>query len=218
MGAYSGMSQLLGDLVPIAKSLNYPESSITVLKGDMLELQTKHPQTYNNLLSCRHNRDRRTPLEYGQDLVASWLFEDYLMKELSDAGLAISGAGADKNREILPNVKVSSSSDCEVTYKGVTRGLEIMNDYTGWWKKTHHIDLRDQKYSKIVRTNSLFLGVSNSDNTYVLIDKMATFPSKFIPAHAPYGFKPAYQLTITDEDLKPLDFSTIATQIKGYLL
>jgi len=218
MGAYSGMSQLLGDLVPIAKKLNYPESSIAVLKGDMQELQDKHPQTYSNLLSCRHNRDRRSPLEYGQDLVASWLFEDYLMKELSEAGLSISGAGADKNREILPNVKVSSSSDCEVTYKGKSKGLEIMNDYTGWWRKTHHIDLRDQKYSKIVRTESMFLGVSNSDNTYVLIKKMANFPSKFIQAHAPYGFKPAYQLTITDEDLKPLDFKAIATQIKGYLV
>ena len=141
-----------------------------------------------------------------------------LMNELAKAGLSIAGAGADKNREILPNVKVSSSSDCEVTYKGRTRGLEIMNDYTGWWKKTHHIDLRDQKYSKIVRTESLFLGVSNSDNTYVLIEKMSTFPSKFIAAHAPYGFKPAYQLTITDKDLKPLDFSAIANQIKSYLL
>lgn len=218
MGAYSGMSQLLGDLVPISKSLNYPESSITVLKGDLRELQEKHPQIYANLLSCRHNRDTRTPLEYGQDLVASWLFEDYLMKNLSDAGLAISGAGADKNREILPNVKVSASSDCEVSYNGKTRGLEIMNDYTGWWKRTHHIDLRDQKYTKIVRTNSLFLGVSNSDNTYVLIEKMAEFPSKFIPSHMPYGYKPAFQLTISNNDLKPLDFSAIATQIKSYLL
>ena len=145
MGAYNGMSQLLGDLVPIAESLNYPESSISVLRGDMQELQEKHPQTYNNLMSCRHNRDTRTPLEYGQDLVASWLFEDYLMKKLSEVGLAIAGAGADKNREILPNVKVSASSDCEVSYQGKTRGLEVMNDYTGWWKKTHHIDLRDQK-------------------------------------------------------------------------
>ena len=218
MGAYSGMSQLLGDLVPIANSLNYPESSITVLKGDMQELQIKHPQTYNNLLSCRHNRDRRTPLEYGQDLVASWLFEDYLMRELTIAGLNIEGAGADKNREILPNTKVSSSSDSMVSFQGKQRCLEIMNDYTGWWRKTHHIDLRDQKYNRIVKKNSIFLGISNSDNSYVLINSMADFPSKFIQAHAPYGFKPAYQLTITDDILSPLDFKVLASQIKGYIL
>ena len=140
------------------------------------------------------------------------------MKELTGAGLNIEGAGADKNREILPNTKVSSSSDCTVSYQGRQRGLEIMNDYTGWWKKTHHIDLRDQKYNKIVRTNAIFLGVSNSDNSYVLIDDMASFPSKFIQAHAPYGFKPAYQLTITDANLCPLDFKALATQIKGLIL
>lgn len=218
MGAFSGMSQLLGDLVPIAKSLNYPDSSICVLSGDMDTLQESFPDTYSNLLSCRHNRDRRTPIEYGQDLVASWLFEDYLMRELTIAGLNIEGAGADKNREILPNTKVSSSSDSTVSFQGRQRGLEIMNDYTGWWRKTHHIDLRDQKYNKIVKTKSIFLGISNSDNSYVLIDSMADFPSKFIQAHAPYGFKPAYQLTIRDDNMSPLDFKVLASQIKGLIL
>ena len=218
MGAYKQMSLLVGDLYTTARNLGYPESSICVLSGDIGSLQSLFPETYSNLLSCRHNRDRRSPIEYGQDLVASWLFEDYLMKELSDAGLIIEGAGADKNREVLPNTKVSSSCDCVVSYQGRQRGLEIMNDYTGWWRKKHQIDLRDQKFNKIVRTRSIFLGVSNSDNSYVLIDDISSFPSKFIQAHAPYGFKPAYQLQITEDDLMILNFKILATKIKGLIL
>lgn len=33
-----------------------------------------YPDTFSNLNSCGHNRDARTAIEYGQDLVASWLF------------------------------------------------------------------------------------------------------------------------------------------------
>ena len=114
------MLQLFSNLVPIAKSLNYPESSITVLQGNLVGLKAKFPQIHSNLLSCRHNKDKRTPLEYGKDLVASWFFEDYLMEELTNAGLSIAASGADKDREILPNLIVLSSSDCEVTYNGQT--------------------------------------------------------------------------------------------------
>jgi hypothetical protein len=46
---------------------------------------------------------------------------------------------------------------------------------------------------------------------------MADFPAKFIPAHRPYGFKPAYQLTISNEELKPLVFEEIASEIKSAL-
>jgi hypothetical protein len=217
MGAFIEMTNLVGNLTTVATEFNYPESTKCILSGDENRLRIEFPQTYSNLMSCNHHRDNRSPIEYGRDLVASWLFEDYLINELTKVGLSIIGAGADKNREVLPNTKVSSSSDCIVSYNGKRRGLEIMNDYTGWWKKTNKIDLRDQKYNKIDRTNSIFLGISNSDNTYILINKISDYPSKFIPAHGPYGFKPAYRVTITDADLKPLDFETIANQIKTLL-
>ena len=217
MGAFIQMTNLVGNLLTLANELNYPESSKCILSGDENRLKILFPQTYSNLMSCGHHRDNRSPMEYGMDLVASWLFEDYLIKELTNVGLLITGDGADKNREVLPNTKVSASSDCVVSHNDRTRGLEIMNDYTCWWRRTHKIDLRDQKYNKIARTNSIFLGISNADNTYILIDKICDFPAKFIASHKPYGYKPAYQLTITDADLKPLDFNILANNIKALL-
>ena len=218
MGAYNNMTRILGNLVSVAEKLNYPQSSIAVLKGDIKTLQEQYSQTYRNLLSCSHNKDKRDFLRYGQDLVASWLFEDYLMWELYNAGLSIKSSATDRQREILPNLKISSSSDCEVSYEGKSVGLEIMNDYTGWWRKTKEIDLRDNKYNKIVETKSLFLGISNSDKLYILITDMASYQSSFIPSYRPYGNKPAYKIFITENDLKPIDFKEIAKQIKSILI
>ena len=217
MGAFNQLTALEGDLTVLAKKLNYPASSICVLSGDIDALQRDYPNIYKNLLSCSHNKDSRSYILYGQDLVASWLYEDYLMHELKMAGLNIVGAGADKNREILPNVKVSTDSDCQVSYKGKERGLELMNDHKGFWKKTHTCHLRDNKYQKIVKSHSIFLGVSTLDNTYLLFDDITTVPSEYIPFHR-FWHKPAQELKLKADDLKAIDYKVIAQRIKGMLI
>lgn len=46
MGAFEGMTALLGDLVHVARSLGYPESTVCVLKGDANVLKRDFPTTY----------------------------------------------------------------------------------------------------------------------------------------------------------------------------
>lgn len=215
MAAYDEMKSLFGDLVAIAEELGYPASSVCLLSGDEAKLASEFPETYNNLQSCRHNRDARTPMEYGQDLVASWIAEDYLMKSLTDAGLTIEGAGADKNREVLATTKVSSESDCMVSFNGRSRLLEIMNDYKGYWPRYHKVDLRDAKFQKMDKAKSLFLGISTKTKQYILLDFADGITAKFIPRHMPYGFKPAYQIAITENQLIDLDFVNLANEIKS---
>lgn len=153
------MTELLGDLVPVATSLGYPESSICVLEGDIDLLAAKFPQTHANLMSCRHNRDSRTPIEYGQDLVASWIYEDTLMAELNNCGLEIVGAGADRNREILATAKVSAASDCCVSSGGSSRKLEIMNDYKGYWSKYRRMTCEMTSSINLVEKTPYFLAL-----------------------------------------------------------
>lgn len=99
----------------------------------MNQLQNRHLDIYNNLLSCRHHSDRRTPLEYVQDLVASWLFEDYFINEMQNNEFEIHHAGADRTRLILPNQRTSTSSDYIITTNSGTQILmELVNDYTGF--------------------------------------------------------------------------------------
>lgn len=207
------MIGLFPDLLEKAKSLGYPESSICILSGDEALLKSKYPEAHKNLFSCNHNRDRRTPMEYGQDLVASWLFEDMLMDNLQKAGVSVVGAGADKNREVLSNAKVSASSDCLVSYNGKERLLELMSDYTGYWAKYHKMELRDSKFTKMQESKSLFLGISTTDNKYILLDMSEEFDFTFIPSYFLYGGKPAYSVKLPKESMKDLDFSKLAEKI-----
>ena len=213
MGAFDYMNRIYPDLVKKALEHNYPESSVCILQGNLQRLKEEFPETYSNLMSCGHHRDRRTPLEYGQDLVASWLFEDSLIQELKNRGLSISKAGADKKREILVNAKVSASSDCTVSYLEKNRLLEIMNDYTGYWARYKKIDLRDSKFSKLQDSKSLFLGISSLDNKFVLLDMTKEIEYKYIPNHFPYGGKPAYSIKLPKNIMKGLDYTHLANEI-----
>ncbi len=215
MGAFLQMKNLYPDLIQRAKELDYPASSICILEGNEIRLRESFPEAYNNLLSCRHNRDARTPIKYGQDLVASWLFEDMLMLDLKQAGIDIQKAGADKNREVLSSQKVSSSSDCLIRYKDKEILLELMCDYTGYWAKTHRMDLRDSKFEKMRDSQSLFLGVSLIDNTYILLDFTKEIEAKYIQSHWPYGGKPAYSVKLSQEQFHQLSFESISFDIKS---
>lgn len=217
MGAYQHIKELYPNLVERAKLYNYPDSSVCILEGDIARLECEFPVIYNNLCSCRHNRDIRTPMEYGQDLVSSWLFEDILMDNLKKAGINLEGVGADKSREVLPNTKVSASSDCIVSFNGKNRLLELMSDYTGYWAKYKKMELRDSKFTKMRESNSLFLGISTTDKKYILLNMSSNLDVKFIASYFLYGGKPAYSIKFAKEQLMDIDFAQIAEDIKSMI-
>lgn len=195
MGAFVKLPSFFGeDLVDVAESYSYSEANLLILKGDIDALKLKYPAEYAALMSCVHNRDMRTPLQYAQDLVASWLFEDYIMGGISDGGMKIVGAGADKQREILHSRSVSAHSDTRISFNGNSRLLEIMTDYGGYWSRNGVLDLRDSKYSELRRTNSLFVGFSVEDSKFLLLDFSKDINATFISCHHPYGGKPAYRI------------------------
>lgn len=217
MGAFTGMTELLGDLVSVATSLGYPESSICVLKGDIDLLAAEYPETHKNLMSCNYLRDGRSPIEYGQDLVASWIYEDSLMAELSKNGLQITGAGADRCREILARANVTTESDCCVSSGNSSRKVEIMNDYKGFWSKNHKCHLRDEKYTRMAREKAIFLGVAPMDKKFFIADFANEVEAKYIPYHRPYFGKPAYEISVTRDQLNDLYFSVIAKEIANMM-
>lgn len=214
MGAFLNLPNFFGqNLTKVANECNYSNSNILILEGNLSALKQEFPQVYTALMSCSHHRDYRTPLQYAQDLVASWLFEDYLIKILSENGLEITSAGADKERKILSNACVSSQSDTKVSFNGISRPLEIMTDYGRYWVRNGVIDLRDNKYLELCQSKSLFIGISTFDKTYLLIDFSKNPTALYIPHHPPYGFKPAYQVECKGL-LKPFNGQTIAQEIK----
>lgn len=218
MGAFAGSQAFFKyPLVEVAQRLDYSEDNILILQGDLQELQNLFPETYRNIMSCRHHRDNRTPLEYAQDLVASWLVEDSFLEVLNSNGLQATLGGADRNRKILANVNTSASSDFTVTYNGNSRRLELMNDYTGYWSRKGQLDLRDSKYQNLVAEQSLFLAVSTTTREFALFDFSEEIHARFIQSHFPYGGKPAYQIRITADMMDETTSHNITEEIKLHL-
>ena len=221
MGAYEGLSHFFEQpLCDYAVSLGYDESNILILEGQMNQLQNRHLNIYNNLLSCQHHSDRRTPLEYGQDLVASWLFEDYFINQMQNDEFEIHHAGADRTRLILPNQRTSTSSDYIITTNSGTQILmELVNDYTGFWYRNQKLHLRDNKYLQLRNHHSLLLAIALSTNTqkYTIFDFREDIPARRINSHRHYGGKPAYELTVSQESLNDFSFTNVKDSIKNII-
>lgn len=208
MGAYTYLNQFFpGGLVERAKQACYDKDNILILQGDEAALRTNYPQTYGNILSCKHQRDGRSPMEYARDLVASWLFEDFIIEKINESGMQTDAAGADKQRKILPGSKVSAASDFIVSYNGKKKQLELVNDYTGYWQEKGKMELRDDKYLKLANAGSLLLGVSLTNYSYFLLDFSKKISADYIKSHYPYGGKPAYSIPLGKNLLIPFTFS-----------
>ena len=216
MGAYKSLFRSFG--VPIAEyaaQQGYHEANLLILRGDLDGLKEKYPQIYENLLSCKHHSDRRTPLEYGQDLVASWLLEDHFLKKLDQSDVyRIQLGGNDRNRMILRETRVSTTSDFLLVSGAKQVSLELMNDYTGFWARTQRLHLRDNKYQSLCSSGSVLLAASIPTAQYGLFDFGKNISAKYIPEHKPYGNKPAYELALNREVFKKLDFAALRKDLE----
>lgn len=200
MGAFTGAKKFFeNNLITIAKKLKYREDNILILEGKEAELKEKYKETFINILSCNHNRDKRTPFEYAQDLVASWLIEDYFLEELKSNNYQIVLDSADKERKILKNSKVSSKSDFKLILSNQDIiNLELVNDYTGYWSSHKKLHLRDSKYDELKKSFSFMLAVSIVTNEFMIIDFKNRINSKKIASHFPYGGKSAYEIDLSE--------------------
>lgn len=217
MGAYEGLSNYFDrPLYDYAIELGYDESNILILQGDVDKLKEFHFSIYQNLLSCQHQSDKRTPLQYGQDLVASWVFEDYFINEMHNDAFDILLSGADRTRMILPSRQTSTTSDYLIrTNGGYEITMELVNDYTGFWYKNHKLHLRDNKYRQLQQNQSLLLAIALSPQVqkYNLFDFRQDIPAIRIPSHKPYGGKSAYEISVAANSLHDFSFTNVKETI-----
>lgn len=57
--------------------------------------------------------------------------------------------GVDRTRRILASSQTSTVSDFLITRDGVEIKLELMNDYTGYWRRYNVLHLRDFKFNQL---------------------------------------------------------------------
>lgn len=205
-------------IVNVAKKMKYSESNILILENNELELRRKYPDIYDNIVSCNHNRDFRTPMQYAQDLVCSWLYEDYLLDRLKINGLNIELSGEDRKRKILSTTKISSASDYLIEYNGKRAFIELANDYTGYWKKQKKCDLRDDKFIHIKRginnaDFSFLLGVDFKNIEFFLVNVNDTTNISYTNYHYAYH-KPAYSIHLDKINFYKFTIDNICNIIK----
>lgn len=179
-----------------AKKKGYSNSvlSVLTLKPDA--------DTMDILDSCRHNRDKRSALEYGLELVLNWIVEDFLLQDILPLVFnePIEKAGVDKNREFLINTKVKSDPDLVTQINGKTTHLEVVTDFNGWWTSKGTIELRDSKFLKLrqkaAADQQVYLfALDVSALSIGVIPITESTEARFISEHGPFR-KPVYQLDI----------------------
>lgn len=244
MGAYTGVKNLFKEnLINIALILKYSEDNICILKGDLETLKSKFPETYSNLISCAMHKDNRDIIEYGRDLIASWIMEDFIFLSFKAKGYKIKLHGADKKRKVLPSSKTKTDSDFELIiededmYSPLDFKIELMCDYTGYWERTKKVDLRNNKFVKMCKERVIFLGISvplyneynredkreNKDDflKYFLIDFCYKTPiATHIEHYKPYGGKSIYQIDLEEMPVKFEKFNAyhIVSDIQGFII
>lgn len=150
---------------------------------------------------AHHRRDKRSSLEYACDLIVGWVIEDCTVEILNKLGYDTSLNSADKHRKIL--LSPTADSDLKVYINGQDVLIEQVNDFTGYWKKTLHVPLRDNKYINLKNENSLLFGIDYVNELFFILNVPET-EANYIPFHKPFS-KPAYAIVITDNDFYNLN-------------
>lgn len=185
-----------------------PELVENTLRGNVTDEQEEYLQS--KLSGLSHKRDSRSAEEYGRELLVNWLLEDVIVSILeNDSTITVNRSGEDANREFLENT--TADPDLEVSIGAEEYLVEIIVDYTGFWKRSGNIDLRDNKYNHLQKsTNGLVMGIDFDDNT-VFIDKPSVLNSEYLNHH-PVWNKPAYRGN--ESEVEFTDFSELNEELK----
>lgn len=220
MGAFQNASILIGrPLLEAAWEYGYSTQNLMLLAGQDKELKAKFPAVYEDIQTCGHNADFRTSMEYARDLVASWVVEDWFLRLLKAAGCEATAVGADRARNILPGCVVSSASDFQIQYCGQDLRMEFLCDYTGFWRRSGKIDLRDAKYQHLRQERALVFGADTLSRQGVLLDMRNDILGIVqVDSYKPYGGKPAVRIPCKEEDFFPLKVSSLAERLQATLL
>jgi len=199
MNAYKGIADFFKDnLFDKAKEYQYSESNIFILQNNFVGLASKHGQQYRNIVHCTNQMDGREPLEYARDIVATWIFEDYMLEVLQNDYFEIKLGGADKVREFLPNEKVKYDSDFIIVHKDKRYKLELVTNYTDFWDRQKKIHLRCKKYDSLIKEKAILLGIGLTSKNFLTIDFENPPKAKYISQHK-YTKKPAQEIEIRDK-------------------
>jgi hypothetical protein len=169
-------------IIAVMKQFGYSDENFAIMSGDLNYLQQYSPDLFNELaFRTRGRTDTRNKLQYYQDLVAGWIYEDIVRAviEKQDKDLKIELNGADSAREVKVR-KVTNDADYKVIYKGKELLLELVMSHTGSAERDG-LNFRNNKRSHLVEQGAKVLVIethaldrySASNCQALILDKQA---------------------------------------------
>lgn len=103
--------------------------------------------------TSKNNRDIRTVKQFARNIIINWIVEDLLLMKLNKNNVyEFKLNGTDKNRKF--NKNVSTKSDFSFYKNDVKIGnVELVTQYSNFFKNNRYIDLRYNKLSNMLNNN-----------------------------------------------------------------
>ena len=123
------------------------------------------------LEKCNHAlRDKRTPQQYGTEIIRAWLIEDCVDAALTNRGASVQNTGCDSDREFYDPEKLQELGKQTPDLKADNRHIEIVVDWNNYWERKNQIDLRINKVDTMFDYNAILLGIVPASNLLLVID------------------------------------------------
>lgn len=198
---------------------NYSAENVAIMANDENYLRRTNPSLFNGYLN-NERRDRRTLMQYMQDLVASWIIEDTILTKIKlfskEIGipLTIKHTGCDKNRSILVDDtiagRVTNNADFIAAINNTSIPLELSICF-----KESYIRLRNEKCKHLIEEKALLFHIEiieNSERKYVC--KYVLVSPKYMQEKSEMEFfdkwdKYVYRLSIKQCQYRILDTNVI---------
>ena len=85
--------------------------------------------------------------------------------------------------------------------------MEIISDYTGFWRNYLRVHLRDDKFLNLKAEDGILLGIDYTKSRFLIL-KVKSIESnrvRRIKEHRPYGGKPAYEISLKTSDFNQIE-------------
>lgn len=110
-------------------------------------------EAMNRVCNLPFLKDKRTPVEYGIDLICGWLMEDVAIAFLKSRGLSPEKNGSDAGRVFLKDYQITTNSDLIIA----GRHFDVYFDSKNIWHNTGSMDIRESKWNSLRAVNGIVL-------------------------------------------------------------
>ena len=219
MGAYEGLSKYFANgVLHKANELGYGEFLISILKGDEETLEQKYNSVWSTLKECKYQMEGRDPIEFGRDIIASWIFEDCVVGALKSSGLNISfGKDYFTRKRFTPRID-KLDTDIIIDTGNNKYTLEIRCDHTLSWTRTNTLYLTESKYKKMKKDNAIMLGFSTVDGKITILNNSCLKNATYIEEYEQFGGRPVYAISIPESSICEFNKTNVVKEIKNYCL